>query len=381
MIKYILFLMLIFFSLIPVFAESPDFFMELRFIQRLRWSGDEFAFRYEVIIEKEEEGEFIIVYQGFTQRFFLEVSLAPGKYRYQVIPYDFLDRQSSGSGWISFEVYAALNLELDRVVMEIVHYDTDKDLFLNIHGRNIDTNAEITLRTANDNVFFPDEKYISQDGSSARLFIIDDKLLSENFSITVRNPSGLEARLEVRLVELMRDRVETRIDFTEERERRERTVDFYISAAIMPLFSLYGNINLFSGQTTAFPGFAARLGLVSKRQNVFFNFGFEAAGSMLDLDTVRSTMLDFNLVLQKRSSSGRAAVKLKAGAGYSFINDSSDINDLSDWQLSHIQFGSTFLWFLGKQFFLEPGLDFVYWTGYDNTAACIRPSLGLGFRL
>jgi hypothetical protein len=78
--------------------------MELRFVQRLTWVGDEYARRYEVIIEKEEDGEYKRVLREFTTAFFIEISLPHGKYRYQVIPYDFFGLPVPVTEWMDFEV-------------------------------------------------------------------------------------------------------------------------------------------------------------------------------------------------------------------------------------------------------------------------------------
>jgi len=77
---------------------------ESHFVQRLTWVGDEYAMRYEVIIEKEEDGKYKSISREFTTAFFIEVSLSPGTYRYQVIPYDFLDIPVPVTEWMDFEV-------------------------------------------------------------------------------------------------------------------------------------------------------------------------------------------------------------------------------------------------------------------------------------
>jgi hypothetical protein len=77
---------------------------ESHFVQRLTWVGDEYATRYEVIIEKEEDGKYKRVLREFTTAFFIEVSLSHGKYRYQVIPYDFFNLPVPVKEWMEFEV-------------------------------------------------------------------------------------------------------------------------------------------------------------------------------------------------------------------------------------------------------------------------------------
>ena len=72
--------------------------------QRLTWVGDEYTMRYEVIIEKEEEGAYKGLLREFTEESFIEVSLSSGKYRCQVIPHDFLNQPITVTEWMVFEV-------------------------------------------------------------------------------------------------------------------------------------------------------------------------------------------------------------------------------------------------------------------------------------
>jgi hypothetical protein len=115
---------------------------EIRYMQRLTWIEDEYARRYEVIIEKEEEGEYRELFQEFTTALFIEVPLLPGKYRCRVITHDFLNRPGPMPEWKYIEVVAAIDSETvngtddyEQVHLELVHKtdDGDKkvDLFLN----------------------------------------------------------------------------------------------------------------------------------------------------------------------------------------------------------------------------------------------------------
>jgi hypothetical protein len=79
---------------------------ETRFIQRLTWPEDEYARRYEVIIEKEEGGEYRGLFHEFTTALFIQVSLLPGKYRCRVITHDFLNRPGPVPEWKYMEVLA-----------------------------------------------------------------------------------------------------------------------------------------------------------------------------------------------------------------------------------------------------------------------------------
>jgi hypothetical protein len=122
---------------LPVFflqAQDSRYFLdtsdnEPRFIQRISWEGGEYAFRYEVVIEKESGGgsadEYRELLREFTAELFIEVSLAPGKYRCYVIPYDYLDKSGARSDLMYIEVLAAMYPELDDSLFEFVYSDSE----------------------------------------------------------------------------------------------------------------------------------------------------------------------------------------------------------------------------------------------------------------
>jgi hypothetical protein len=114
-----------------LFAQNSGYFYdsisgETRFIQRLTWSEDEYAQRYELIIEK-EEGEYRGLFQEFTTALFIQVFLLPGKYRCMVITHDFLDRPGPVPEWKYIEVAVmdpeAVDYEQNHLTddIELVH--------------------------------------------------------------------------------------------------------------------------------------------------------------------------------------------------------------------------------------------------------------------
>jgi len=115
--KRILFIGFLFMLVISVWfpsARSPllaaldaNYRIDIRYIQRLTWVGDEHAFRYEVIIERYEEEDYSRFFQAFTENEFIEVSLPAGNYRYQVIPHDFFGTPIPVIDWVEFEVLRA----------------------------------------------------------------------------------------------------------------------------------------------------------------------------------------------------------------------------------------------------------------------------------
>ena len=102
--RYLLFAVLFLLILPPLEAEDSSELLPIR----LLWNQDEYAFYYEVKIETTEDAEQPKEMQVITSQSMVEVLLKPGKYRCQVIPYDFLEKPGTGSRWIDFEVRRAV---------------------------------------------------------------------------------------------------------------------------------------------------------------------------------------------------------------------------------------------------------------------------------
>jgi len=105
----ILFLFVVLFSLWSpmLFSQEANYRIDVRYIQRLTWVGDQYAMRYEVIVDKNDNGNFTQILRESTVNQFIEVSLPPGKYRYQVIPHDFFGAPIPVTDWIDFDVLKA----------------------------------------------------------------------------------------------------------------------------------------------------------------------------------------------------------------------------------------------------------------------------------
>jgi len=106
LLKLPLFTVLLFLSLTSLWAQNRQYVTEQRFIQRLVWVSDEYAFRYEVVIERDEGKGYHEFKREFTTSSMLVISLPLGNYRYCIIPYDFLDQSGEASEWITLNVIA-----------------------------------------------------------------------------------------------------------------------------------------------------------------------------------------------------------------------------------------------------------------------------------
>ncbi len=104
---FLFFLTTIFFLISPLWAQSPGggyYVIEQRYVQQLVWIGDNYTLKYEVVIEKDEGGGYKTYLREFTEKPNLQISLPLGKYRYRVIPYDYLEHPGEASDWVNIEI-------------------------------------------------------------------------------------------------------------------------------------------------------------------------------------------------------------------------------------------------------------------------------------
>ncbi|MDR2542009.1 MAG: hypothetical protein LBC80_00940 [Treponema sp.] len=402
--KLLFFVLTLLFTALPVLhAQTDGFFIERRFVQRLSWSGDEYASRYELIIEKQEEGIFQRVHQMYTSAFQVDVSLSPGLYRYRVIPFDFLDRPGVGTAWIDFEVYTALNPELTSYEPELDLSDIDEPVFLEeyvliIYGNYISPDAEFYIRIFGGTTIFPSDTQIYEN--RARLVFNKPYLIPELFEIIARNPGGLEASIITRvniplppgytyedILSLYRDLDEGILrhlelsliyttlpseDLFEETPRapRIRKSDLYLNFAYTPLFPTFDIPDFPPDVTKTLSGFAVKFGFVNYANKKFLGWGLESALSFYSFDAVQLVTLDANLLFQTLVPSYKTALKFRFGAGVSYINNIS----------FHYNAGISFLWLAGRSFYMETGADLVFWIYDEKEAGSLRPFIGIGWR-
>ena len=332
---FILIALLLFAGIAPLFAQTTGYYMELRFIQRLTWRGDEYAMRYEVIIQREERGSYNEALREFTEASFLEVSLHPGKYRFQVIPYDYLGKPVPANQWVNFEVLPGVVSEHNNQLIPGDH----EIVVVNPSGTVVNR-AEVTL-------------------------------------------SGHEAE---KTVEYVTER-ETAVERITETEKTVeyipehiRQFDIYACLAYVPLLPLYGENQLFGENISPF-GMTARFCAVSARQS-FLNPGIELTASWRIYSgtgqAVHSTAFDFNILAQTRFPGGKTALNLRAGMGLSLLPQNQSAPPGGQYSF-HVNIGASFLWLFMKNFYMEGGAEYSQFFTEDHFGF-FRPWIGAGYR-
>jgi len=142
--KRLVIVFILFLFVLPLWAQSNRPAAESRYDMRLSWNGDEYTLRFEVIVEKEENGTYRRSVQRFTADTNIKLSLQPGNYRFRVIPYDLLNKAGKSSEWITFKVHPVLTAEFpkkEEPVQEIPAVEETKEL------KQKEQTEEMTLTT------------------------------------------------------------------------------------------------------------------------------------------------------------------------------------------------------------------------------------------
>ncbi|MDR2700994.1 MAG: hypothetical protein LBB72_01020 [Spirochaetaceae bacterium] len=374
---------------------------EIRFIQRLTWQADEFALRYEVVIEGkipeekpavseepalpeetalpegtelpvetvfpgdagEKEEIFLEVFRDFTDTASIEFSLPSGFYRYRITVYDLLDRPGEASEWARFEIIQALEPELHNFSPEFFYLDGNDPWILNLTGLNLSADAEVYLRHTENGLTITPREYSGESSlSNARLVFDIQQLVPGIYEIYLKNPGGLDTIAGT-----------FEIGFN-------KTPGIYIGAAYAPFIPIYGKLDRLENSPIFPLGAALRFGWVPFKKS-WGHLGLELAPSWNGLSSGNgSNKVSFhflgaeaNVLYLKWLSNRITAVTFRAGAG---------LAGTSDMLLPQAQAGAAFLWFFHKPFFMETGIDFIHrFTGSNHSPGYLRPWLGVGIRL
>jgi len=410
----------LFINLSFVYAQSAGYFIdtedgEPRFIQRLVWSGGEYALRYEVVIEKDDGGTYRNFHSEFTTALYIDISLQPGSYRFRVTPYDVLNRPGSASEWKYIEVLPALQPELFAVVPEYAGGSEEEasGYILHLAVNNVDPEAEIFIRSIDGTVQLHSTRTASEtpdldDVNNIMVFVERDLLISGEYDVLIRNPGGLEASIGG--VSLLLPETETIVEIEETVEAEEvveaepeieaeeipesederfkplKSVIFNVGLAFIPSFPIYGNVA---------DGGISLYGLTLRTNLLFYlpigvYIGPELSaiaylGNYPDKDgsyTVDNLSFEnfsdrftltagVNLLVRKWFPNERAAFSFRAGADYGFLPDFIE-------QQINVRMDVSFLWRFTNNMLLEIGLDYSHIIlSEELSGAFFRPWLGL----
>jgi len=359
--KYFLPVALLLLGLSAVQAQTAGYYLDPnseipRFIQKLAWSGGTNSLHCEVIIEKEENGNFVSYHTGITTENYLEISLPPGDYRFRVIPYDILGKPSTGTQWAQFKVFNAVKPELYQPEDDMNYYNDKKGSKFYFNGNNIEPDAQVYFINSEGKHIAPVEIIRSYDGSSVNLVFDKGQLTDGEYDVVVVNPGGLETSI-------------GGVDYKTYREKFGLFHSFF-GASFLPTYRAYGEEASYGN----FPYYLSlRFGLISC---MFLDnyFGVEFTLSRMSRlwdeyyyveDTSSIYTFNYNLLFINWLDGRNKAINLRFGI----------IFNLPFMDIGYVNTGISFLYRLFYKINIEAGVNYAH--KFEGKSGEILPWAGL----
>jgi hypothetical protein len=343
-------------------------------VQRLSWLRDENDFRYEVIIEKQDEsGTYIQILRQERTENFIEQSLTMGRYRYRVLVYNLLDRLEYATNWANFSIARARPPVLDRVRPDHSLTDTDEFWSIEILGDNLLPESELSLRPLAEEgtPVLPVEYMAFPDGKSGQAVFQSVDLAAGRYELYIRNPGGFEARTECTV-------------------RRRLSLDLSVSASYVPVLPVYGYFSdLFNGGI--YPrGVSFRIDFLPLKRDwgdlglaafVLWNYLSETNANLSAGAHLVNTHLS---LLYRYTLSPRLALDVHLGGGQVSVLDLSynlqgaAHDPVSTWILS-LGGGVSLKWLFHPHGFAGLGLDYMNLFSVDGPQGLLLPFIGVGW--
>lgn len=372
------------------------FAFEKKFEQKLSWKGDENAFEYKVEIAQEktssddeensEKPQLKIIKSVTTTESFITVNLNAGHYKYRVIAYDFLQRESSVTEWRDFEVIKALEpeLELAQKEIEVKKYQR-KAINVPVDMKQI--TAESKVEIINEETGEVIEGKVLETETEEGFKVVEfPKTNDGNYKIKVTNPSGLSTVTE--------DSVTIKTE-VKEKKKIDWPIDLNIMAGAGFRLLLENELNEYGDEKGMPLAVDAKISYFPFALGMF-DFGFEAdAGWNIFKYESDAFEINFNVYYVTALVAGRVkflndklAVCLKAGGGVSvltkqtnvFLQNFAPIPDKGYGYFS-IQGGLGVQYIPFKHLILEAGADYMHVFVPDVKMNIITPYICIGLRI
>jgi hypothetical protein len=347
-------------------VETPQ---GLQIIQRLSWFRDENDFRYEVIVEKQNEnGSYDqILREGRTENF-IELSLSVGRYRYRVLVYNLLDRLEYSADWAVFSIDQARHPVLGRVRPDRFTLNKKGSPWvIELEGTNLLPESEISLRPLGGEgaAVKPEEYTAFPGGNGGRVVFHSADLAAGFYELRVRNPGGFEARHECL--------VKSPLSF-----------DLFVSTSYTQALPVYG---YFSDLFDAFNplGVSVWADFLPVKKD-WGAFGVETFVSWNYLSAAApeasAHLLNFQLnLLYQYPLLPRLTLALRLGGGQALVLDLCRAGEpsVSTW-IPSLDGGLSLKWIFQTHGFAELGFTCLNLFSVDGSQVFLLPFIGIGWK-
>ncbi|MCL2800781.1 MAG: hypothetical protein FWD28_03370 [Treponema sp.] len=340
--------------------EIRDDGTQIRIFQHLVWEKEEHAVRYEVEIQVYRNNEYVRFDRIETTDQIYTVSLPPGRYRYRVTPIDLLRRRGETSEWRELPILTAFQPVINRVSPVEFFLDLRAERIITITGENFIEGETSEIYLFKGDVRINPEKITFVDTQTIVVVFNDRELIEGTFDLYVQNPGGLAAVFNGFYITY------------------RKPFDFFLKAAFMPVYPIYGEMYNYFGFNPFLRGGFISLEVTSSKQG-YLNSGVEfhvSSAYLNDIgDGVLITDILINLVLQFRFNHRRNAFTFRFGCGVSFIDGfgNYEMNDAT----INMGLGASFLFLFYGNFYLEMGVNYSHYLTINDPFGLLKPWVGI----
>lgn len=280
--------------------------------QKLVWAFDEYAFKFEVFVEKKNrKGEYQEILKKETNDNSLEVSLTPGFYRYKIVVYNLLRQIDDEGEWIEFEVIEARQPRISSMSPKQIYLEEEQDGIYSLGGRYLNEKSEYIFYTKNNRTIKAELVESNSGGSSIKIKVKLRDLQPGQYKLKITNRGGLyteEDDIKIQFKKPMD--FDVYLGYVCPINTYDETLKNYMNANVWPISAMVG---------CTFIPFKTAVG--------YFGVGiassFTRMSAKLDSYTIDGNMITsyLNFVYQLPIIRGKLVLDTHIGAGLAMINN------------------------------------------------------------
>ncbi|MDR1178665.1 MAG: hypothetical protein LBK64_07540 [Spirochaetaceae bacterium] len=343
--------------------------------QALSWTRTN-AYFFEIEIEQQLDGVWTAVTRERTEDITIEVSLAPGMYRYRVHSYNVLGRVSASSDWTGFRIYPATAPVVESFTPQAFYVDGARgECIITLTGRDLSPEAVVVLVKKEKGPGKTVESLAVQGASDERSLLLSFSAADLEigaYDLVITNPGGLSSAVEGFSV------------------RFKKKSDLNLSAGYAPLLPLGGTLFTDGYTKNFYPlGFYGRVSVIPFKR-LWGSLGVELSPQWADLKTGvqdgtlkgQLALVNLNAVYEKWFYDYTLAFNIRVGAGGLLYTMKFPYSDTETSLNVSLDAGVSAKWYLWRELFIEAGLIYVrFFSGTGSSSGFASFSLGGGWRL
>ncbi len=346
------------------------------FIQTLSWVEAEYALRYEVLLERQQDdGLWSLVDRYSTEQNKLELSIFAGTYRYKVFVYNFLDLLEAESDWFEFKVFKAIQPGVFDLSPDLLYLDEEQTGIFQFKGINALDETLFTIEIPGSPRRTVFGEIIEQNDDNYRIQFDMGKIDTGSYIFKAENPGGLTdtfGPLDVRFL---------------------KPYDFDVTVGYNVFITLPGDIPLYFNKNLYPFGSNLKITYIPLKRN-FGQIGFELSTywflmkNTFDTYDVSTHVIPttLNFVYQYPIVKKRFIFDSHVGVGTTFLADiqfefSNGIESPSQTALGlTANAGIAFQLYVMNRLFFELSGDYLLTFLQGTTFHLVTPSLSVGWQ-